>query len=145
MIVQVYVDDIIFGATKHSLCEKFSNWMKSEFEMSMMGELTYFLGLQIKQTSEDIYISQSKYVYEILKKFNVSDSRSASTPMATGIQISKDQRGKEVDCTMYRGMIGSLLYLTASRPDIMMYVSVLDISLVLESLMSVLSKGFSNT
>ena len=124
LIVQIYVDDIIFGSTNSKLCKMFANLMQSEFEMSLMGELTYFLGLHIKQCTEGIYLSQGKYICELLNKYNLKDSRSVSTPMATGVQICKDENGKSVDSTKYRGMIGSLLYLTASRPDIMFAVCV---------------------
>ncbi|KAK6146446.1 hypothetical protein DH2020_020315 [Rehmannia glutinosa] len=119
LLVQIYVDDIIFGATNESLCKKFSKLMQGEFEMSMMGELNFFLGLQIKQCQEGIYISQSKYTKELLKKFGIEGRRTVFTPMATNVKIDKDEKGKSVDESKYRGMIGSLLYLTASRPDIL--------------------------
>ncbi|KAK6145353.1 hypothetical protein DH2020_022173 [Rehmannia glutinosa] len=119
LLVQIYVNDIIFGATNDSLCKKFSKLMQGEFEMSMMGELNFFLGLQIKQCQEGIYISQSKYTKELLKKFGIEEGRTVSTPMATNVKIDKDEKGKSVDESKYRGMIGSLLYLTASRPDIL--------------------------
>ncbi|KAK6146251.1 hypothetical protein DH2020_020120 [Rehmannia glutinosa] len=117
LLVQIYVDDIIFGATNESLCKKFSKLMQGEFEMSIMGELNFFLGLQIKQCQEGIYISQSKYTKELLNKFGIEEGRTVSTPMATNVKIDKDS--KSVDESNYRGMIGSLLYLTASRPDIL--------------------------
>jgi hypothetical protein len=119
LLVQIYVDDIIFGSTKDKYCKDFENLMKSEFEMSMMGELTFFLGLQVKQTPEGTFINQSKYVSDIISKFKLSDSSSMRTPMSTGAKLSADPEGKYVECKFYRGMIGSLLYLTASRPDIM--------------------------
>ncbi|KAK6140952.1 hypothetical protein DH2020_025306 [Rehmannia glutinosa] len=119
LLVQIYVDDIIFGATNDSLCKKFSKLMQGEFEMSMMGELNFFLGLQIKQCQEGIYISQSKYTKELLKKSGIEEGRTVSTPMATNVKIDKDEKGKSVDESKYRDMIGSLLYLTASRPDIL--------------------------
>ncbi|KAI3759537.1 hypothetical protein L6452_07424 [Arctium lappa] len=119
LLVQIYVDDIIFGSTNDLYCKKFESLMKSEFEMSMMGEITFFLGLQVKQTTEGIFINQSKYVSDILKKYKLSDSSPIKTPMATGSKLHSDQEGKSVECKLYRGMIGSLLYLTASRPDIM--------------------------
>ncbi|KAK6125842.1 hypothetical protein DH2020_040410 [Rehmannia glutinosa] len=119
LLVQIYVDDIIFGATNDSLCKKFSKFMQGEFEMSMMGELNFFLGLQIKQCQEGIFISQSKYTKELLKKFGIEEGRTVSTPMATNVKIDKDEKGKSVDESKYRGMIGSLIYLTASRPDIL--------------------------
>ncbi|KAJ4749927.1 Pol [Rhynchospora pubera] len=90
-----------------------------EFEMSMMGELTFFLGLQIKQLKDGIFVNQVKYAKELVKKFGVEDSKSLDTPMGKSANIDADEKGKPMDITLYRGMIGSLLYLTASRPDIM--------------------------
>ncbi|KAJ9546994.1 hypothetical protein OSB04_019537 [Centaurea solstitialis] len=115
----VYVDDIIFGSTDVSMCKKFESLMQSEFEMSMMGELTFFLGLQVKQSSESIFINQAKYVQDLLKKYKLSEVFPMRTPMATGLKLHKDLSGVSVECKLYRSMIGSLLYLTASRPDIM--------------------------
>ncbi|XP_022636523.1 uncharacterized protein LOC111241669 [Vigna radiata var. radiata] len=89
-----------------------------------MGELTFFLELQIKQMEEGTFISQTKYCREILKKFEMNNAKEASTPMGTSCYLDKDEIGKEVSQTRYRGMIGSLLYLTASRPDIMQSVCV---------------------
>ncbi|KAH9750253.1 hypothetical protein KPL71_013814 [Citrus sinensis] len=122
LIVQIYVDDIIFGSTNELLCKDFSSRMSQEFEMSMMGELKYFLGLQIKQNEEGIFINQAKYVKDLLKRFGYDNGTTKSTPMSTTIKLDKDEKGKEVDIKTYRGMIGSLLYLTASRPDIMFSV-----------------------
>ncbi|KAL8147667.1 hypothetical protein AgCh_005113 [Apium graveolens] len=118
LLVQIYVDDIIFGSTNDKLCKKFAKLMQSRYQMSMMGELSYFLGLQVKQNEEGTFICQTKYTRNLLKKFGMQDCSSASTPMATATKLDKDI-GKSVDITDYRGMIGSLLYLTASRPDIM--------------------------
>ncbi|KAH9649201.1 Integrase catalytic domain-containing protein [Citrus sinensis] len=122
LIVQIYVDDIIFCSTNELLCKDFSSCMSQEFEMSMMGELKYFLGLQLKQNEEGIFINQAKYVKDLLKRFGYDNGTAKSTPMSTTIKLDKDEKGKEVDIKMYRGMIGSLLYLTASRPDIMFSV-----------------------
>ncbi|PKA49890.1 Retrovirus-related Pol polyprotein from transposon TNT 1-94 [Apostasia shenzhenica] len=122
IVVQIYVDDIIFGATNEILCEEFSKCMSKEFEMSMMGELNFFLGLQIKQLSEGIFICQSKYTRELLKKFGMDKSKQIGTPMSSSTKLDKDEKGKTVDEKLYRGMIGSLLYLTASRPDIVFSV-----------------------
>ncbi|GKA80910.1 putative ribonuclease H-like domain-containing protein [Tanacetum coccineum] len=119
LLVQVYVDDIIFGSTKKSLCIEFEKMMHKKFQMSSMGELTFFLGLQVKQKEDGIFISQDKYVTEILKKFGFSDVKTASTPMETHKPLLKDADGEDVDEHMYRSMIGSLMYLTSSRPDIM--------------------------
>ena len=92
--------------------------MQSEFEMSMMGELSFFLELQIKQMKEEIFINQSKYTKKILKKFGLEDSKPYGTPMSSTCKLDKDVKGKKVDQKHYRGMIGSLLYLTANSPDI---------------------------
>lgn len=119
ILVQVYVDDIIFGSSNERLCEKFAKLMQDKYEMSMMGELSFFLGLQISQRKDGIFICQSKYVRDLLKKYNLEDASAAKTPMATATKLDEDKTGKPVDITSYRGMIGSLLYLTASRPDIM--------------------------
>ena len=119
LIVQIYVDDIIFGATNGSLCKEFSKSMHSEFHMSMMGELNFFLDLQIKQLIESNFINQAKYVRDFLKKYNLEEVKAKSTPMGSSIKLDMDEKGKQVDQTKYRGMIDSLLYLTACRPDIM--------------------------
>ena len=119
ILVQVYVDDIIFGSTNDQLCSRFAKLMQSKYEMSMMGELTYFLGLQVSQRNDGIFICQSKYLRDLLKKYGLEDASTAKTPMATATKLDQDDPGKTVDITSYRGMIGSLLYLTASRPDIM--------------------------
>ncbi|GKE42518.1 putative ribonuclease H-like domain-containing protein [Tanacetum coccineum] len=122
LLVQIYVDDIIFGSTKKELCEEFEKLMKDKFQMSSMGELTFFLGLQVQQKKKDIFISQDKYVHEILKKFNYTDVKSASTPTNLERPLVKDADADDVDEHLYRSMIGSLMYLTASRPDIMFAV-----------------------
>jgi hypothetical protein len=90
--------------------------------MSMIGELSYFLGLQVKQSSGGIFISQEKYLKEMLKKFQMEDSSPVSTPMVVGCKLSKDDISPDVDQRTYRSMIGSLLYITASHPDIMQAV-----------------------
>ncbi|GJU61069.1 putative ribonuclease H-like domain-containing protein [Tanacetum coccineum] len=122
MLVQVYVDDIIFGSTKRSWCDEFEALMKSRFQMSSMGELTFFLGLQVKQKEDGIFISQDKYVAEILKKFDFASVKTASTPIETHKPLVKDEEAADVDVHLYRSMIGSLMYLTTSRPDIMFAV-----------------------
>ncbi|GJZ15262.1 putative ribonuclease H-like domain-containing protein, partial [Tanacetum coccineum] len=119
MLVQVYVDDIIFGSTKKSWCDEFEALIKSKFQMSSMGELAFFLGLQVKQKADGIFISQDKYVAEILKKFDFMSVKHASTPIETHKPLVKDKEAADVDVHLYRSMIGSLMYLTTSRPDIM--------------------------
>ncbi|GJR59532.1 putative ribonuclease H-like domain-containing protein, partial [Tanacetum coccineum] len=122
ILVQVYVDDIIFGSTKKSWCDEFEALMKSRFQMSSIGELTFFLGLQVKQKPDGIFISQDKYVAEILKKFDFASVKTVSTPIETQEPLVKDEEASDVDVHLYRSMIGSLMYVTASRPDIMFAV-----------------------
>ncbi|GJR37870.1 putative ribonuclease H-like domain-containing protein [Tanacetum coccineum] len=107
---------------KKSWCDEFEALMKSRFQMSSMGELTFFLGLQVKQKEECIFISQDKYIAEILKKFDYVSVKTASTPIETRKPLVKDEEASDVDVHLYRSMIGSLMYLTASRPDIMFAV-----------------------
>nr|GEW63770.1 uncharacterized mitochondrial protein AtMg00810-like [Tanacetum cinerariifolium] len=120
----VYVDDIIFGSIKKELCTEFERLMKDKFQMSSMGELTFFLRLQVKQKEDGIFISHDKYVTEVLRKFNFSNVKSASTPMDMEKTLVKDADGNDVDVHLYKSMIGSLMYLTTSKPDIMYAVCV---------------------
>ncbi|GJV80742.1 retrovirus-related pol polyprotein from transposon TNT 1-94 [Tanacetum coccineum] len=122
IIVQIYVNYIIFGSTCQELCDDFAKIMHDEFEMSMMGELNFFLGLQIKQREDDIFFNQFKYIKEMLKKFALEDSKPMKTPMSSDTKLTKDEECEFVDSTKYRCMIGSLLYLTTIRPDIMFSV-----------------------
>ncbi|GJX11713.1 putative ribonuclease H-like domain-containing protein [Tanacetum coccineum] len=119
LLVQVYVDDIIFGFTKKSFCVEFEQMMHKRFQISSMGELTFFLGLQIQQKEDGIFISQDKYVADILKKFDFTTVKITSTLIETNKALNKDEEAEDVDVHLYRSMIGSLMYLTASRPDIM--------------------------
>nr|GFA13837.1 hypothetical protein [Tanacetum cinerariifolium] len=116
---KVYVDDIIFRSTNKDLCKAFEKLMKDKFQISSMGELTFFLGLQVKQKPVGIFISQDKYVAKILRKFGLTNGKSASTPIDTGKPLLKDSDGEDVDVHTYRLMIGPLMYLTSSRLDIM--------------------------
>jgi hypothetical protein len=118
----VYVDDIIFGCTNEPSVQWFANSMQIEFEMSMIRKLSYFLGLQVKQSFAEIFISQEKYLKEMLKKFQMEDSSPVSTPMVVGCKLSKDDISPDIDQRTYRSMLGSLLYITASCPDIMQAV-----------------------
>ena len=103
-------------------CKEFSNIMTNEFEMSHMGELSYFLGLQIKQLTNGIFINQEKYCANLIKRFGMENTSAKPTPVSTTTHLDQDENGKSVDQKMFRSVIGSLLYLTASRPDIMMSV-----------------------
>jgi hypothetical protein len=115
------VDDIIFGGSSHSLVSRFQEMMESEFQMSMMGEITFFLGIQVKQTKQGTrrtFMYQAKYTKDLLKKFNMAELKPVSTPMSSATSLGPDEDGDAVDQKEYMSMIGSLLYLTATRPDI---------------------------
>jgi hypothetical protein len=107
-IVQIYVDDIIFCSTNKNLCKDFSKTMQDEIEMSMMDELKFFLGIQIMQTKDGIFLNQSKYVKDLLKRFGLENAKAFRTPMSPSTKLDKDEKGKPVDVKIYRGMIGSL-------------------------------------
>jgi hypothetical protein len=121
-VCQIYIDDIIFGSTNKSFCDEFSKIMTDRFEMSMMGELKYFLGFQIKQLEDGMLISQTEYTRDLLKKFGMDKAKPIKTLMGTNSHLHLDMGGKSVDQKVYHSMIGSLLYLCASRPDIMLSV-----------------------
>ncbi|GJY11888.1 retrovirus-related pol polyprotein from transposon TNT 1-94 [Tanacetum coccineum] len=118
LLVQIYVDDIIFAASTPELCDLFAKIMCSKFKMSMMGKISFFLGLQISQSPRGIFINQSKYALESLKKYGFDSCDPVDTPMVEKSKLDEDKEGKAVDPSHYRGMIGTLLYLTASRPDL---------------------------
>ena len=121
-VCQIYVDDIIFGSTNRSMSDEFSQMMTKRFEMSLDGELKYFLGLQIKQLKEGTFISQEKFTKDIITKFGMKDAKPIHTPMQTNGHLDLNIEGKSVDQKEFRSMIGSLLYLCASRSDIMLSV-----------------------
>nr|GEZ04380.1 retrovirus-related Pol polyprotein from transposon TNT 1-94 [Tanacetum cinerariifolium] len=118
LLVQIYVDDIIFGSTNPNLSKRFENLMHSKFEMSMIGELKFFLGIRIHQSPCGIFINQAKYAQEILIKHGMTSCDSVGTPMATK-HLDADMSETPVDQTKYHSMVRALMYLTASRPDIM--------------------------
>nr|GEW18639.1 uncharacterized mitochondrial protein AtMg00810-like [Tanacetum cinerariifolium]GEW24081.1 uncharacterized mitochondrial protein AtMg00810-like [Tanacetum cinerariifolium] len=118
LLVQIYVDDIIFASTNTAICNEFANSMITKFKMSMMGKMSFFLGLQISQSPRGIFINQSKYASEIIKKYGMLSSDSVDTPLVEKGKLDEDTRGKPVDATLYRGMIRSLMYLTSSRPNL---------------------------
>ncbi|GJW96324.1 retrovirus-related pol polyprotein from transposon TNT 1-94 [Tanacetum coccineum] len=122
LLVQIYIDDIIFGSTNPKFSKRFEKLMHSRFEMSLMGEMKFFLGLQIHQSPRGIFINQAKYTLEILKKHGMEKGQSIGTPMATKPKLDADLSGEPVDQTDYRSKIGSLMYLTSSRPDIVQAV-----------------------
>ncbi|GJX07193.1 retrovirus-related pol polyprotein from transposon TNT 1-94 [Tanacetum coccineum] len=114
LLVQIYVDDIIFAASTPELCDLFAKIMCSKFKMSMMGKISFFLGLQISQSPRGIFINQSKYALESLKKYGFDSCDPVDTPMVEKSKLDEDKEGKAVDPSHYRGMIGTLLYLTAN-------------------------------
>nr|GEZ16026.1 hypothetical protein [Tanacetum cinerariifolium] len=118
ILVQIYVDDRIFAASTLELCDLFANLMCSKFKMSMMGKISFFLGLQISQSPRGIFINQSKYALESLKKYGFESYDLVDTTMVEKYKLDEDREGKAIDPSHYRGMIGTLLYLTASRPDL---------------------------
>ncbi|GJY03085.1 retrovirus-related pol polyprotein from transposon TNT 1-94 [Tanacetum coccineum] len=122
LLVQIYVDDIIFASTTPELCDQFSKIMCLKFKMSMMGKISFFLGLQISQSPRGIFLNQSKYALESLKKYGMESSDPVDTPMMEKSKLDEDTQGKVVDPTHYRGMVGTLMYLTASRPDLTLVV-----------------------
>jgi hypothetical protein len=121
-VCQIYVDDIIFGSTNASFCEEFNKIMTDRFEMSIIGVIKYFLGFQIKQLKDGIFISQTKYIFYLLKKFGVDKAKPIKTPIETNGHLDLDMCGKSIDQKVYRYIIDSLLYLCASMPDIMLIV-----------------------
>jgi hypothetical protein len=121
-VCQIYVNAIFFGSTNKSFCDEFSKIVTDRFEMSMMGELTFFVGFQIKQVEDGTFISQTKYTHDILKKFDMDKAKTIKTPLGTNDHLDLDMGGTSVDQKVYHSMIGSLLYLCASRPDIILSV-----------------------
>nr|GFC71138.1 copia protein [Tanacetum cinerariifolium] len=118
LLVQIYVDDIIFVASTPELCELFAKIMCSKFKMSMMGKISFFLGLQISQSPKGIFINQSKYAFESLKKYGFESCDPVDTPVMKKSKLDGDKEGKAIDPSHFRDMIGTLLYLTASRSDL---------------------------
>nr|GEW12302.1 uncharacterized mitochondrial protein AtMg00810-like [Tanacetum cinerariifolium] len=118
LLVQIYVDDIIFAASTPELCDLFAKNMCSKFKMSMMGKISFFLGLPISQSLRGIVINQSIYALESLKKYGFESCDPIDTPMVEKSKLYEDKEGKTIDPSHYRGMIGTLLYITASRPDL---------------------------
>jgi hypothetical protein len=114
----VYVDDIVLGGLSNSLVARFADDMSREFEISLMGELEFYLGLQINQSKEGTFVHQAKYTKDIVRKFEMEDSKAMEMPMSTTTALDADEEGEHVDQKEYRSMIGPLLYMTATRPDI---------------------------
>ena len=118
------MDDIVLGSMSQHLVEQFVRHMSTEFEMSLVRELTYFLGLQLWQTNSRIFISQAKYVKNLVNKFKFDTTKHRRTLTGTHDKITKDEARNNVDLTLYKSMIGSLSYLTASRTNLCYSVGV---------------------
>jgi hypothetical protein len=118
LIVHIYVVDIILGVSSHILVSRFQGMMKNEFQMSMMRNLTFFLGIQVKQMKEVIFTHQAKYTKDLMKKFNIAELKPVSTLMSTAAMSDPDENDEAIDQREYMSMIDSLLYLTVTRPDI---------------------------
>jgi hypothetical protein len=118
LLVHIYIDDIIFGGSSHTLVSKFQEMMESEFQMSMMRELTFFLGIQVKEIKQGTFVHQAKYTKDLMKKFSMVELKPVSTPMSFVVSLGPDKDGEIVEQREYMSMIGSLLYLTATRTDI---------------------------
>jgi hypothetical protein len=114
LLIQIYVDDIIFGGSSHSLVSSFQEIMEKEFQISMMGELIFFLGIQVKQTKQGTFIHQVKYTKDLMKKFNMAELKPVTTPMSTATSLGPDEDGEAVEQRQYWSMTGSLLYLMAA-------------------------------
>nr|GEV18388.1 retrovirus-related Pol polyprotein from transposon TNT 1-94 [Tanacetum cinerariifolium] len=120
--LEIYVDDIIFASTGPKACDKFSKEMSLKFQMSMMGQMSFFLGLQVSQSPEGIFINQSKYALEILTKYGMDTSDPVDTRMVDRLKLDEDPLGILLNQTQFRGMLDSLMYLTVSRPDLVFAV-----------------------
>jgi hypothetical protein len=125
LVISLYVDDLLVTGSSVELIQQFKDDMKQVFEMSDLGEMSYFLGMEVEQKNGDIFICQRKYAKEMLKKFNMENCKSMSTPMCPKEKLCKDNEAEQVDETLYRSLIGCLMYLTTTRPDVMYAVSVL--------------------
>ena len=123
LLLFFYVDELIFIGSDDFLIVDFKEVMKSEFEMIDLGLLRYFLGIEVKQTKNGIFISQEKYVVDILERFNMQNSKPSPTPTVMGLNLSKEDCSSNVNMTLYKSMVGSLMYSTTSRLDIMYAVS----------------------
>eukprot|EP00253_Pinus_taeda_P007975 PITA_07975 len=125
LIVVLYVDDVIFTGNDVYLIQNFKSVMKEEFEMTNMGLLRYFLGIEVDQNENGIFISQEKYVNEVFGRFNMQEYKAAITPTVMGLKLSKEDSNKDFDPSLYKSIVGSLMYLAATRPDIMFAVSLI--------------------
>ena len=125
LIVVLYVDDVIFTSNDAYLIENFKTVMKEEFEMTDMGLLRYFLGIEVEKNENIFFISQAKYVKEFLERFNMQDCKSEITPTVMGLKLRKEDSSNDFNPSLYKSIVGSLVYLTATRLDTMHVVSLI--------------------
>ncbi|XP_031277700.1 uncharacterized protein LOC116136136 [Pistacia vera] len=123
--VSLYVDDLLIMGSSSIQLEKFKMAMHNEFEMTDLGEMSYFLGMEIHQSQHGIFVSQKKFANEILHKFDMDRCKPVDTLLVANLKLSKDDGAVKIDEKMYRSLIGCLLYLTATRPDLMLATSIL--------------------
>ncbi|CAH9069840.1 unnamed protein product [Cuscuta europaea] len=119
LLVCIYVDDLIFTGNNMTMFDEFKQVMTKEFEMTDIGLMSYYLGIEVKQMNDGIFITQEGYTREVLKKFNMEDSKPVSTPVESGLKLSRYDKGKLIDPTYFKSLVGSLRYLTCTRPDIL--------------------------
>lgn len=125
LFVCLYVDDLIFSGNNPSLFEDFKNDMAREFEMADIGLMSFYLGLEVRQSDDGIFVGQQAYVKEVLDRFNMSNSKPVATPMMFGAKLSKNEEGEKVDPTLFKSLVGCLRYLTCTRPDILFSVGII--------------------
>nr|KYP44586.1 Retrovirus-related Pol polyprotein from transposon TNT 1-94 [Cajanus cajan] len=125
LIVCFYVDDLIYTGSDELMFQQFKTIMMNEFAMTDLGKMRYFLGIEVLQSCTGIYIGQKKYIKDMLNRFDMSDCNSVKNPIAPGTRLLKEDKGTEVDSTIYKQLVGSLMYLTATRPDIAHSVSLI--------------------
>jgi hypothetical protein len=125
LIVCIYVDDLVFTGSDERMFAEFKASMKQEFDMTDLGKMKFFLGVEIVQNDEGIYLSQRKYTLEILERFGLENANSVRNPMVPGMKLMKNEDGEQVDMTRYKQMVGSLMYLSVTRPDIMFVVGLI--------------------
>ncbi|KAL0345417.1 UNVERIFIED_CONTAM: Retrovirus-related Pol polyprotein from transposon TNT 1-94 [Sesamum radiatum] len=125
LLICLYVDDLIYTGNSVALINNFKKIMVSEFEMTDLGEMSYFLGLEVRQSEDGIFISQHKYVKDLLEKYNMKECNAIRTPMIMNQKFCLDDGEEKVDVQLYRSLVGSLLYLTNSRPDILQATALL--------------------
>ena len=120
LILCFYVNDLIFTGNDESMFYEFKSSMMREFDMTDLGKIRYFLGFEVLQKTDGIYISKKKYALDVLKGFGMEESNSIHSPIVTSFKVFKDENGVKVDATFFKQMVGSLMYLTVTRPDLML-------------------------